>query len=80
MLSLMLIFRFCYTCWNGNSKIQVVDAGSYCLKCPAFKCGEILHNDWASIILSTPELCQRLFTHRRRHIVDCSPQLKWYSF
>jgi len=48
------------------------------MKCPAYKCGEILHNDWAPIVLCTPELCERLSTNRRRHIVDCCPQLKWY--
>ena len=54
------------------------EQGAYSLKCPGYKCGEILDAEWAPVLLK-PELVVMLKDQRVRH-VSLLLQLIWNIF
>ena len=47
--------------------LQVKEQGAYSMKCPGYKCGEILDAEWAPVLLK-PELVIMLKDQRLRHV------------
>jgi hypothetical protein len=69
---------FCLNCWRMNSTTQVRENGAFSIKCPAYKCNEILGDEWLPIVLDGPtgpvtNRYQNQFTH---HVVDCCKGLQ----
>jgi hypothetical protein len=42
---------FCLNCWKMNSHTQVRENGAFSIKCPAYKCNEILGDEWLHVLL-----------------------------
>jgi hypothetical protein len=69
---------FCLRCWSSYVTVQVKEGGAWSLKCPGFKCGEIIDSNWAGVLLKgTPELRDVLEDRRLKHVIDCCPSLRW---
>lgn len=69
---------FCVECWSTNCSLQIKQEGVYCLKCPGFKCGEIITDeDLISKILPDPSIRHKLNEQRAAHVVDCKASLRW---
>lgn len=66
---------FCLCCWSSHLQVQVRENGAYCLRCPGYKCGDILDIEWASLLLVERDLLERLKRQRSRNVIDCCSKL-----
>lgn len=68
--------KFCGSCWSAHNLMQVREDGGVALRCPAFKCGEYLSDEWCRGLLGA-EMERKMVENRLRRIVDRNSTFQW---
>mmetsp|Transcript_4015 Transcript_4015/g.6337 ORF Transcript_4015/g.6337 Transcript_4015/m.6337 type:complete len:1555 (-) Transcript_4015:955-5619(-) len=68
--------KYCFSCWSGFLEAHVTGDGLECLRCPGFKCGEMLDLHWAPVLLQSTDLVNRMLAQRQHRVIDLV-KLQW---